>query len=121
MINYAELLRSIQQQKCALIIGPNACLMNDGRSTFSSNIADEVRESAKPIKHYCQDDLYYIPARSDRTWVSNLVHSKANDATRDLINPEFYTKLYQHITELPFHLIISLSPDKFLFTWMKHR
>lgn len=119
--DYQGLLRNIQNQKCALVLGPNACLSADGQTTFASQVADRIRATRRNITYYPNDDLYYIPSRSDRTIACNVIHDVAREAVQDLNHPGFYQPLYQQLTELPFHLVLSLSPDTFLFHWMQHQ
>lgn len=116
-----DLLKSIQKQKCALIVGPNACLSADGKTTFASKIAVRLQGAGKPVFHYAHDDLYFIELNADRTWASSAIDDEFTAAYSDFANPGFHQPLYDLLSDLPFHLVLNLSPDNFLYEWMRHK
>lgn len=120
-IDIPELLKSIQNQKCALVLGPNACLTSDGKTTFAQVVAKKIQESLPAIKYYENSDLYHVPSRVDRTKACEIIQENATLNTQDPLQFGFYTSFFQQLSELPFHLILSLSPDKFLYSWMKYQ
>lgn len=123
-IDYKTLLKAIQNQKCALVLGPNASLLPDGRTTFAAAIALKIKTMQPPlttVQYYPGDDLYHIPEPSDRTRVCEVILEEANLALSDLQAPGFYTAHYDQLTDLPFRLVLSLSPDQFLLHWMRKR
>ena len=101
--------RTIKNQKCVLIIGPEAFVKDNG-----SNITDQVSEYLKQksklgLQQY-GDGLYFFSDGVQRTRFCMKLE-------------EFYEKadfksakdLFKKISEIPFHLIINLTPDKILY------
>lgn len=66
--DYQGLLRHIQNQKCALVQGPDACISADGQTTFAAQVADRIRATRRNISYYHKDDLYCGPARAFRAF-----------------------------------------------------
>ena len=119
-MDYSELLSAIQNQQCALVLGPNASLMADQQTTFAQEVANKVQLSRQRIaKYYEKDDLYHIPSSVDRTRICVIMQNRANEITAS--PPGFHTGMWDQLIELPFHLVLSLSPDKFLYHQMKQR
>ncbi len=105
-IDWEYLADQIANEKCILVIGPELARSNTGPS-MEAFIAERCRQEGTPEPFYYNQDGFF-----------SFVNSKSRARTRYFIQKYFETaeipEIYQDLVRIPFHLIISLSPDIFL-------
>ncbi len=101
-INPAQLIGTIQQEKCVLFLGPEICRSTDGTPLYRL-IAEQLVPYAKT--HYERDDLFFFdkPIQRSEAWQDVIAPLYQNSAVQE--------EIYRCLADIPFHLIISLSPD----------
>src|SRR5579862_4713779 len=99
-------LKRIEEEKCILIIGPDIALSETDKSL--NELLKEYLEKNKgtEIEYYNDDEFFSFKNNSEKEY-----------AIMDI--QEFYKQLkpndlHNKIAEIPFHLIISVSPDHIL-------
>lgn len=109
------LLRRLERQKAILLLGPEAVMENvehpipvhDALQAYIQEDLEDLLESheLQKIEYYSEDGFFHLE----------------DDYKSEVIYPilQFYrelpvTPLYEKLAQLPFHLILSLSPDKVL-------
>lgn len=134
-----KLLRLIAQQKCVLLIGPDLQQVNGlplthylrgvlygefNDKAVEKKVQDYVRklrgiefgEFKEKIDHFYESDGFYVfkPGEKDeaiidiRERMEALCSQLAEDKT------VFDKEIYEMLAQLPFHLVLSISPDVFL-------
>ncbi len=104
-IDWDTLLYAIRKEKCVLFIGPEIAQTKDGKY-FNKALYESLREDHKDNTYYFSRDDLFIIDNKDRITVL----SKIDKFLQNSFNKELYAK----IAFIPFHLIISTSPDLLL-------
>lgn len=119
-VNWDNLTDKIENEKCVLLLGPEFPFIGneknhlDALQTYleSERVQMSMVNYEQPatvtndgslIKYYKKDELFYFENEFDRSDVYYYIKKFFSD-----LKPHKY---YKKIAKLPFHLIISLSPD----------
>ena len=108
--DWNEILASIEREECILVLGPGAVLDKEGNSLhdrlcelFAKEVGSEVPES--PEKLFQLADLL----TEKRGW-----RKLISDLTQQAFEYKEFNDLYPKLTRIPFHLVMSVSPDMML-------
>ena len=98
--------KRIEEEKCILIIGPDTATSDPDKSLNELLRESLQKNKGNEIEYYSEDEFFSFKTKSDKEY-----------AIMDI--QEFYkhlqpNDLYFKIAEIPFHLIISVSPDHIL-------
>ncbi len=111
-LNWKQLLRRLERQKAVLLLGPEVPMLGQAQTRpIKDALQDYVREDLKGIlqdldlqklEYYGEDGFFHV----EDNYKSELIYPIT----------QFYrqlepAKVHEQLAELPFHLIISLSPD----------
>lgn len=98
----------IINENCILILGPDIALSNS-ETTVNQEIKKEIENSLGEsiIKNYFSDDEFFQFNDEDD-------ENAALDCVRDFFKKLEPSEIQKKIAEIPFHLIISISPDRLL-------
>ncbi len=106
-INWNSLIQAIQSEKCILLLGPEICLSPENNTTFSERVINQLRESPHVKRYYEGEELFLFHNGVAKT-----------DAYCEIIKSNYeqdvIEDIYVKIAQIPFHLMISTSPDIFL-------
>ncbi|MEO5999674.1 MAG: toll/interleukin-1 receptor domain-containing protein [Chitinophagaceae bacterium] len=107
------MIQRIEEEKCTLIIGPHIALKENDKSI--NEILKEYLESQSDgeIKYYADDEFFSFTDPAEKEYAINDIQKFYNQAK--------YNELHVKIAEIPFHLIISVSPDRFLENVFKEK
>lgn len=105
-IAWDHIIRQIKNEKCVLMLGPD--LVTLGRNqTLSESLKDHIYEkNGKDLAYYHEDELFAFQSDFQK------MHAYVDiQVFYEMIEPH---EVYEKLSNIPFHLIISLSPDVFL-------
>src|SRR5829696_3210112 len=98
--------KRIEEEKCILIIGPDFTVENEERP-LNERLKEYLENNKQTeIEYYTEDEFFAFKNKSEKEY-----------AIMDI--QEFYRgltpcEIHYKIAEIPFHLIISVSPDHLL-------
>ena len=97
----------IAKEKCILILGPDITL-TDTDVTINQQLKETLQKSlGNKIKNYFSDDEFFSFSTSN---AENMALSRIGAFFKALQAREIHKK----IADIPFHIIISISPDRLL-------
>jgi hypothetical protein len=98
------ILDTINNEKCILLIGPEVCLSETGKQ-YDQALLDflNVNESENILSYYDRDGLFLFR--------DGIAKTRSYYKIKDFFKQEFKDTIYSKLTEIPFHLIISTTPD----------
>jgi hypothetical protein len=104
--NFSEklerIIERIEDEKCILILGPDIAL--EGKKSLNEQIKEFLdKKSLKKYRYYIDDEFY--------SFVDDLEKEDAVDDIKEFFDKLGYGEIHKKIAEIPFHLIISVSPD----------
>jgi hypothetical protein len=106
---WEALEKSITDKKCVLVMGPDLAAPVAGKSMMECMkdylVAQSPDES--PIRFFYSDDEFFL---FDQNQEQGLINMKIREFYEELPTPA----VYHRIAEIPFHLVISVSPDHLL-------
>lgn len=101
-MKWDQIIKRIEEEKCILILGPDLAL--EGKQTMNEQLKDYLdNNSARNYKYYIDDEFYSFFKPTDKI--------RAFFDVQDFFSKLEYTQIHKKIAEIPFHLIISVSPD----------
>jgi hypothetical protein len=109
--DWAEILYSIRNNKCILVVGPGAVLGSDGvplLDKLSAKIATLV-EGDPPDPH--SDSIF---THAERLLKKRGGRAKLSDLLSEIYWKEEVSDLFLKISQIPIHLMINISPSHFL-------
>lgn len=105
-IDWEYLTEKIERGKCVLVIGPEIASLQETQS-LENFIADRCNQENIPLPLYFNPDGFF-----------SFTNPRTRGKTRYFIQKYYESveipEIYKTIAKIPFHLIISLSPDIFL-------
>ena len=105
-IDWEYLADQIAHEKCILVIGPELAQTAAG-ATLDQYIAEKCRQEGTAEPYYFNEDGFF-----------SFTNSKSRGRTRYFIQKYYESAdippIYHELAQIPFHLVISLSPDIFL-------
>ena len=106
-INWNVTLDTIREEKCILFLGPEIFTDADGR-TLEQQVNQFLElEGGEEVRMY-DDGLFYFRERSRKTEVYYKLKSFYDQRF------EKVEALFEKIAQIPFHLIITINPDKIM-------
>lgn len=108
---FNTLLDQIDHQQCVLLLGPELAQLE------GQPIQQQLREQL--LADYATEISYYYPRDGLFLFTDELAKGDVQGGVRLFYkNPELATKLnetiFKKIAQIPFHLVLSISPDNFL-------
>jgi hypothetical protein len=106
---WEALEKSITEKKCVLVMGPDLAAPVAGKSMMECMKDYLVAQSPdeNPIRFFYSDDEFFL---FDQNQEQGLINMKIREFYEELPTPA----VYHRIAEIPFHLVISVSPDHLL-------
>ncbi|MEO6718902.1 MAG: toll/interleukin-1 receptor domain-containing protein [Ferruginibacter sp.] len=106
-------IQRIEEEKCTLIIGPHIAIKESERSINDLLKEYVEKHSDGEIKYYSDDEFFCFADPAEKEYAINDIQ-------------KFYHQLkpndfHDKIAEIPFHLIISVSPDRILENVFKEK
>jgi len=96
------IVRRIEEEKCILILGPEVISKKD--TSINDQLKEHLdRQGNGEFKYYTEDEFFSFTEDADKEY--------AFADVQDFYNELQVNDIYSKIVEIPFHLIISLSPD----------
>ena len=107
--DYTNLLGAMKDGTCAIILGPEFYLMNNGEEAKIKSHSDAIHDDCLKSSKYLVEDGFFYSDENDDTEETYILRNIAR----------YYGALpvpmyYDLLAELPFYLVISLSPDDLL-------
>jgi hypothetical protein len=97
----------IIEEKCVLVLGPDVFLRPDGQSQHSALMTDlDVNNNPLVRRYYDDDDFFLFDELHKRTLICHKIKRFYNEQEplEDLMK----------LSEIPFHIILTVTPDKIL-------
>lgn len=103
-INWEFILGTIKDGKCILLLGPEVCLSEDGK-LYEEALLDHlnVKEGDETISYYDRDGMFFFEDPIAKTMSYYKI--------KEFYNKGFKDTIYLKLTEIPFQVIISTTPD----------
>lgn len=103
-INWKFILNTIKSEKCVLLLGPELPIAPGNKPVHNSlcNFLD-VKNNKSISSYYDRDGFFLFPDGMAKTFVFYEM--------KDFFAQNFENDILKKITQIPFHLIISLNPD----------
>jgi hypothetical protein len=113
-INWEIIRQTIQEEKCLLILGPEAYVDIDNRK-LEDRIGDFLKVDSNPRirKYYPEDGLFLFRSEEDKTAIYYTLRQFFQED-----GPGRET-LFRKIARIPFHFILNLTPDQHLYRLMQ--
>ena len=102
--NWDLILDNIKNEKCILLLGPEICVTKKGKpfeEVLIENLKTEIKENK--ITYYENEELFYF--------IDGKTKSQSLWKIKKIYEQEFDYEIYRKIARIPFHLIISITPD----------
>jgi hypothetical protein len=104
-INWSFILKTMQREKCVLVIGPQAITTTEGKS-YAEILNEYFKKTKTNLKFLYKDEFFFFESKNVK-----------REAYYEI--PDFYKQtdvppIISQIAELPFNLVISINPDVFL-------
>ena len=109
------LLRKMRRKKTVLLLGPEVVVSNSNRPSslktvlqgyIKKDLAEILsKENLEKVEYYSEDGFFFL---------EDDYRSEVIDSVIQFYEEQEANDLYKKIAQLPFHLMISLSPDKLL-------
>lgn len=114
-ISWKLLLRRLQKDKAVLLIGPEVIMashhsdqtLKEALQTYIQNDLEGILEEdeLKRIQYYSEDGFFFL---------EDSCRLDVIESVQSFYEMQNVTHLYRKLAQLPFHLTISLSPDRLL-------
>lgn len=105
-VNWEYIIDTIKSEKCVLVLGPEVAVNHEGAPLHEA-LGSYLGVDADPDILYFNDDDFFLFRDETAKFPTYLNIQKFYNQTEP---SEIYTK----IAQIPFHLIVSLSPDMLL-------
>ncbi len=106
--NWKIPLDRIKKQKCALILGPDLATSSTGK-THQEALADFLNTNSSLDSALTSEELFPFSNAQPA------LRLEAQMEVQQFFEQLAYDELYTQLAEIPFHLIISLSPDSLMY------
>ena len=105
-IDWDLLIQQIVKGRCVLFLGPDL-LTEPGGPSFQQRLKAYLEsQNGQVIPYYSQDEFFSFKKKSQKRRTYNVIQS--------YFESQQPSKAHELIAQIPFHLIISLSPDQLL-------
>ncbi len=105
-IEWDLLLKEIQNERCILLLGPDLVTLPDGYA-FQHTLHSYLKSTQQKTPTYYEADEFF-------SFRNNAQKRRTYYAIQDFYAERQPGSLHRKLAEIPFHLIISLSPDTLL-------
>lgn len=108
--DWNEIIGSIEREECILVLGPGAIVDKNGKC-LQDHLCDLIAEKLGEKVPESPDRLFQLADHlsNERGWRKLL-----SDMTAEAYQVDEYHPMYPQLAQIPFHLIISTSPDRML-------
>ncbi len=109
------ILETIDSEKCVLFLGPEVFTSVEGKSLFDQLVAYLDIENNRDILSFYKEDNFFL-------FSSKYAKTKALYRIRKFFSRHTHAKaeaLFEKIVQIPFHIVITLTPDDLLFRKMR--
>ncbi|MEN7548403.1 SIR2 family protein [Rapidithrix thailandica] len=106
-VDWDFVLETIRNEKCVLLIGKELPQLQSGESLEDALIDHLDVENNENVVNYYQNDEFFLfknPIAKTRTYYK----------IKDCFRQPYYEDIYHKIAQIPFHLVLSVSPDLYL-------
>lgn len=114
-ISWKLLLRRLKKDKAILLVGPEVIMTNySSEQQLKEQLQDYIQEDLEDILE--EEDLERIEYYSEDGFffLEDDFRLEVAESVQDFYKQQKLSDIYYKLAELPFHLTISLSPDKLL-------
>ncbi|MEM8899564.1 MAG: hypothetical protein AAGC85_15730 [Bacteroidota bacterium] len=102
-IDWKSLLNEIERSKCVLIIGPDL-LTRKGEPSFQQQLKAYLEEKLeRKMPYYSEDEFFSFETTRQKRTTYNEIEEYFQEKKPETI--------HKKLAEIPFHLILNLSPD----------
>jgi len=98
-----SLAYAIEKEKCVLFLGPSVLVNEKGESPQTVFFQQLANDNPDDIAYYHPHDSLLVFKKGGKARLSNEIH--------EFFEQNFAYSLLQRIAEIPFHIIITLTPD----------
>ena len=96
------IIKRIEEEKCILILGPDIAL--EGKKTLNEQLKAFLdNNSTQKYRYYIDDEFYSFTDETEKEYAFYDV--------QQFFDKLEYSDIHRKIAEIPFHMIISVSPD----------
>jgi len=101
------IIDTIENEKCVLLLGPEICITKQGLPSEKALLEFlSIDQNENILTFYDQDGLFLFKDGGSKT--------KSYYEIKKFYQQEFVCDIYDKISKIPFHLIISITPDSLL-------
>lgn len=106
-LDFGFITHTIQKERCILLLGPDVA-RTTGNHLMSEKLLERLNigYNSNIVDYYRRDGLFAFPSGVARTRICYEVE--------DFYKQQFNVNLYQKLAQIPFHLMLSVSPDTYL-------
>ena len=103
-VDWNFIIDKIKKEKCVLLLGPELCLPKDGKS-FDELLLEQLqtKDKNKQLSYYERDGFFLFKNEEEKMHFGYQMEQ--------LYKASCGEEIYNTIAKLPFHLIISATPD----------
>lgn len=102
--DWSFILDTIKNEKCILLIGPEVCIAETGKQYDQALLEHlNIKDNDNILSYYEKDGLFL--------YKDGIAKTRSYYKIKDFYKHGFKDANYDKLTEIPFHLIISTSPD----------
>jgi hypothetical protein len=107
MVNWDLILETIESEKCVLVLGPEI-RQNENGIPINEELYQflDIKNNSNILKFYENDELFLFADGMSKSMVYYNI--------KKFINSTSISDIYSKISQLPFHLFISINNDLFL-------
>jgi hypothetical protein len=106
-VDWDFIVDTIANGKCVLLLGPEICVTKEGLP-FEQALLDylNIKQNENIVAYYDGDGLFLFKDAISKTRIYYRI--------KECYNKNFQDNIYKKIVRLPFHLMISITPDLFV-------
>ena len=102
--DWGFILNTIKNEKCILLLGPEVCISDSGNQ-FDQALLEylNVENNENILSYYEHEGLFL--------YRDGIAKTRSYYKIKDFYKQGFKEAIYNKLTEIPFHLVISTTPD----------
>jgi len=110
-INWKFILNTIKSEKCVLLLGPE--IISQSGKTLNKLLTEylDIKVNKNILAYYEKDELFLFKDGMSKTMTYYEI--------KDFYSQKFADDIYEKIAQLPFNLIVSITPDFILTNTFK--
>ncbi len=106
-VDWDFIIETIQEEKCVLLLGPDIFTGEDGGSLHDDFYSKLALENSDKILAYYKDDGFFL-------FKDTIAKTRIISKIKNYYKQPFPTQIYEKIAQIPFNLIICVTPDNIL-------